>query len=63
MNSKITSLIEAMYDNVECAVVTNSQLTEWFRAEIGARQCCLLSLNQVVPELMQEIQAIYQPLL
>ena len=39
----ITRLIEAMYDNVECAVVINDQLTEWFRLEIGVRQGYLLS--------------------
>ena len=33
-----------MYDNVECAVVINGQLTEWFRVEIGVRKGCLLSL-------------------
>ena len=40
---KITSLIEAMYYSVECAVVINGQLTEWFRVETGVRQGCLLS--------------------
>ena len=29
----ITSLIEAMYDNIECAVAINGQLTEWFRVK------------------------------
>ena len=43
MDPKITSLIEAMYDNVGCAVVNNGQLTEWFRVEIGVRQGCLLT--------------------
>ena len=37
-----TSLIEAMYDDVECAVVIKVQLTERFRVEIGVRQDCLL---------------------
>ena len=43
VDPKITSLIEAMCDNVECAVIINGQLTEWFRVEIGVRQGCLLS--------------------
>ena len=43
MDPKIISLIEAICDNVECAVVVNGHLTEWFRAEIGVRQGCLLS--------------------
>ena len=43
MDSKITSPIEAMYDNVECAVVISGQLIEWFTVEIGVRQGFLLS--------------------
>ena len=43
VDPKITSLIEAMYENVKCAVVINGQLTEWFRAEIEVRQGFLLS--------------------
>ena len=39
----ITSLIEAMYDSVECTIAINGQLTGWFRVEIGVRQGCLLS--------------------
>ena len=42
VDPKITSLIEAMCDNVECAVVINCQMTEWFGVEIGVRQGCLL---------------------
>ena len=38
VDPNITSLIEAMYDKVECAVVINYQLTEWFSVEIGVRQ-------------------------
>ena len=43
VDSMITSLTEAIYDNVECAVIINGQLTQWFRVEIGMRQGCLLS--------------------
>ena len=43
VDPKITSLIEAMYENVQCPVVINGHLTEWFRVEIGVRQDCLLS--------------------
>ena len=42
VDPKITSLTEAMYDNVECTFVINGQLTEWFRVETGVRQDCLL---------------------
>ena len=76
MDPKITSLIEAMHDNVECAVVINGQLTELFRVEIGVRQGCLLSpilfslfmelislhkLFSKPEELMHGNQATYQP--
>ena len=43
LDIKVKSLIEALYDNVECAVIINGQLTEWFRVKIGVRQGCLLS--------------------
>ena len=43
VNPKSISLIEAMYDNAECAIVINNQLTEWFRVEIRLKQGCLLS--------------------
>ena len=40
MDSKIASLTEAMYGNVECVVVINGQLKEWLG--IGVNQGCLL---------------------
>ena len=43
MDLKITSLIEAVHDNVTSAVVINCQLTKWFSVEICVRQVCLLS--------------------
>ena len=47
---KVTSLIEAIYDNVECALVTNGQLTEWFRVEIGViRLIAITHSVQFVP--------------
>ena len=38
VDPKITSLNEAIYDNVECPAVINGQLREWFKEEIGVRQ-------------------------
>ena len=38
VDPKIASLIGAMYDNVECAVDINGQLTQWFRVEIGGNR-------------------------
>ena len=43
MDLKITSLIEAMYDNVEHAFIVNGQLIEWFRVKTGVRHGYLLS--------------------
>ena len=40
VDPKMTSQIEAICDYVECAVVINGQLTEWFGVEIGVRQGC-----------------------
>ena len=42
VDHKITSLIEAMHDNVECAIVISGQLTERIKMEIVVRQSCLL---------------------
>ena len=43
VDPKITSLIEDLCYNTECAYITNGQLTAgWFRAEIEVRQGCLL---------------------
>ena len=58
VDPKIRSLIETLYDNVECVVVINDQMAEWFRVEIGAIHGCLLSpilfslfLEFVLPDL------------
>ena len=41
MDMKIATVIEAVYEAAECAIVINSQLTEWFR--IRVKHDCLLS--------------------
>ncbi len=46
---KMTSLIEAMYENVEYAVTINGQLTDWFKVEIGVRLSALTYPVQLVP--------------
>ena len=43
MNPNITSLIKAIYENVECAVVIYGQLTDLSKLEIGVRHGCSLS--------------------
>ena len=34
---------ESLYNETECTVVTDGQLTEWFAVKIGLRQGCLPS--------------------
>ena len=43
ISTKIVNIVENLYENTECAVVINGQLTEWFSVEVGVRQGCLLS--------------------
>lgn len=43
VDGKIVRIIEAMYQETECAVVIDGQITEWFAVKIGLRQGCLLS--------------------
>ena len=43
VDAKIVRIIEALYDDTECAVVIDGQLTDWFCVKIGLRQGCLLS--------------------
>ena len=40
---KIVRIIEALYNNTECAVIIDGQLTDWFEVYVGLRQGCLLS--------------------
>ena len=68
VDPKIAPLVEVMCENGECANVINGQLTEWFRTVV--RQGCLLSNMFVIGvrhgrsgELMQGVQARFQPLL
>ena len=43
IDPKIVRIIESLYNETECAVVIDGQLTEWFAVKIGLRQGCLLS--------------------
>ena len=70
VDPKITSLIEAMYDMVESAVVINGQLAEWFRRNRSDAGLFVITCPvQFVPgvrrgrleELMQAVQARYRP--
>ena len=35
---KIIELVKAIYNNIECAVIEESELTEWFKIETGVKQ-------------------------
>ena len=43
VDPKIVRIVEELYNNTECAVVIDGQLTEWFEVHVGLRQGCLLS--------------------
>jgi len=43
VDPKLVRIIESLYNDTECAVVIDGNLTEWFKVEIGLRQGCLLS--------------------
>ena len=43
INPNTTTLIEAKYDSVDCAVVINGEVTQWFNGETRVRHNCLFS--------------------
>ena len=43
VDPKIVRIIEVLYNNTECSVVIDGQLTDWFNVRMGLRQGCLLS--------------------
>ena len=45
VDSKIVRKGEQLYNNTECAVEIDGQLTEWFEVHVGLRQDCLMSLT------------------
>ena len=61
IDPKIVRVVEALYDDTECAVVIDGQLTEWFSVDIGVRQGCLLSptmFNIFLEFVMKEVRAL-----
>ena len=44
LNSVGDRIIEILYEDTECAVVKNGQITDWFAVRIGVRQGCLLTI-------------------
>ena len=43
IHSKIVNVIKSMYDNSECALTIDGNLTSWFKVNVGVRQGCMLS--------------------
>ena len=41
--TKIIKLIRIFYDNYECSVLHNGQLSDWFSVRTGVRQGCVIS--------------------
>ena len=41
--SKIVSMVKALYDDFECAVVDGQDTTEWFKIQTGVKQGCNMS--------------------
>ena len=60
VDPKIKSQIEAMYENVECAVVINGQMIVWLREEtgLGVRQGCLLSPVLFLEFVMADLKSL-----
>ena len=53
---------EGLYNETECAVVIDGQLTEWFAVKIGLRKRCLLSptlFNIFLEFVMKELKSLY----
>ena len=40
---KIVSMVKALYDDFECAVVDGQDTTEWFKIQTGVKQGCSMS--------------------
>ena len=41
--AKIIRIIQLLYQESECAVLDNGQTSEWFKAETGVKQGCVMS--------------------
>ncbi len=61
IDPKIVRIIESLYNDTECAVVIDGQLTQWFAVKIGLRQGCLLSptlFNIFLEFVMKELKSL-----
>ena len=61
VDPKIVRIVEELYNNTECAVVIDGQLTEWFEVHVGLRQGCVLSstlFNVFLEFVMKELSEL-----
>lgn len=61
IDEKIVKIIENLYEDTQCAVVIEGNLTEWFTVEVGVRQGCLLSptlFNIFLDFVMEDLKSI-----
>ena len=61
IHSKIVDTIKSMYDNSECALTIDGNLTSWFKVNFGVRQGCLLSptlFNIFLEFVFDELQSL-----
>jgi len=40
---KTINILKHMYQNTQCTVMIDNNLTDWFKVEVGVRQGCILS--------------------
>ena len=40
---KLVNIIQAFYENIECRIIHNNQMTELFRVDTGVKQECIVS--------------------
>ena len=61
VDPKIVRILENLYNDTECAVVIDGQLTAWFEVHVGLRQGCLLSptlFNIFLEFVMKEVKDV-----
>ena len=61
VDQKIVRIIEGLYNNTECAIVIDGNLTKWFSVNVGVRQGCLLSptlFNIFLDFVMKELKSV-----
>ena len=63
INPKTIKIIQHMYENTECSVLIDGQLTEWFEVTVGVRQGCILSpslFNLFLEFVMDEVKSFQE---